>query len=443
MYKKQKLINSFIKPISILWAGSLLGALSAFIVQIFLARNLSLEEYGIFATAFITISTVASFANFGIHQLFLRIFGIEGRFAYRWVKPSYRLIIFGVLLTSILVAVWAIFGPHNFIFRLLLLIMIPLILSQSIFFMVTAKFQLEEKYLLLSFWTAIPHLLRVITVTVVFMYFNSYWNVYSIAYIFTLCSVIIVVVGLYQLKLMKDEKLVLKGHGIEKKSLNESKKYTETIRIKDVFINTWPYGLSAIFWLIFFQTDVIFLEYIDGAKSAGIYNAAFSVIMGIYILPGIIYQQFLMPKIHRWMNKDKEKFLILHYSGNRYMVSLGLLIGCLLFFLAPLFMPIIFGDLYVRSIDVLLIFTIALPIRFLSTSAGAPFYTNNGMKLHVKILGFAALLNCCLNIILIPVYSVNGAAFSTLISEIFLLAAYYIFLNKIFIKDQLKEHNSL
>ncbi|MBC8307530.1 MAG: polysaccharide biosynthesis C-terminal domain-containing protein [Pelagibacterales bacterium] len=143
-----------------------------------------------------------------------------------------------------------------------------------------------------------------------------------------------------------------------------------------------------------------------------------------------------MPKIHRWINRDSIKFFNVHKLGYKYMLFLGLLIGGSLFFIAPILIPFIFGNIYAESSNILLILSFAVPIKFLSTSIGAPFYTEVGMKSNVRFMGYAALLNIVLNIILIPYFFEYGAAFATLISEIFLLFLYFTYVDKVFSKTR-------
>ena len=46
------------------------------------------------------------------------------------------------------------------------------------------------------------------------------------------------------------------------------------------------------------------------------------------------------------------------------------------------------------------------------------------MNNKTKIMGLVAMINLVLNFLLIPIYSIYGAAISTLISEILLLSLY-------------------
>ena len=434
MDKGKKLV-SFLQSVSTVWLGTIFGAFLAFVLQVFLARKFSPEGYGLFSAAFASITLITPLATFGVHQFLLRVFGNEGWGALRWVLKSFNFVLLGCLIVSFILLIWSFFGPHDQLFSLLLIIMIPLIFGHSVFLLVSSKFQLEERFTMLAIWTPFPHFLRFFLVLIIFLVSNWALELNTVAIAFSLSSVILLFVGLFQLRSMRFGKIDLKGHGNPNRKKSH-KIFDKQINLIKIFQNTWPYGVNTILYLIFFQSDVILLEYISGSKSAGIYNVAFTILMGVYLLPSVIYQQILMPKIHRWINRDSIKFFNVHKLGYKYMLFLGLLIGGCLFFIAPILIPFIFGNIYAESSNILLILSFAVPIKFLSTSIGAPFYTEVGMKSNVRFMGYAALLNIVLNIILIPYFFEYGAAFATLISEIFLLFLYFTYVDKVFSKTR-------
>ncbi|MDG2060208.1 MAG: oligosaccharide flippase family protein [SAR86 cluster bacterium] len=430
MFKRFPLVLKYLHEVSFLWIGALLGALLGFLTQIILARNFGPYEYGIFASAFATLTVISSLSTFGVHQFLLKVFGEEGWKGTAWLYQSFRFTLVNSFIVCFLISLWALLGPHEKNFSYLLLIMIPLIFAQAVFNLTISRFQLEQRYKLLALWTPLPHILRFLLILFLLLSAISF-ELNEVGILFSFSSIILVAIGCFYLRSFFLGKIELIGYGLKPESNISEYQKESSIEFKDILKNTWPFGLSAIFYLIFFQTSVIFLDYLDSPESAGIFNIAFVVMMAIYILPGVIYQQFLMPKIHRWINLDKDKFQVFHHSGNKYMLILGIMIGCLLFLLSPSLISYFFGEAYKEAINILLILSFAVPFKFLSTSMGAPLHTENGMKKNVIALGLAAILNISLNIILIPLFSIYGAAFSTLICEIFLLLLYIRFVDKI------------
>ena len=108
--------------------------------------------------------------------------------------------------------------------------------------------------------------------------------------------------------------------------------------------------------------------------------------IAIYFIPGVIYQKFLLPKIHGWANHDEPKMLEIYQAGNGIMLLLGFVILASLFFLAPQIIPIIFGSEYGETSEVLRILLFCIPIRFLATSVEAPLFTKELMKWNGKAI---------------------------------------------------------
>lgn len=191
-----------------------------------------------------------------------------------------------------------------------------------------------------------------------------------------------------------------------------------------VAAQSWPFGLAGVFYLIYFQSDVILLKYISGDEAAGQYNVAFVIMAAVYLLPSVIYQKFLLPKIHRWANHDREQFYRIYRTGNLIMLLLGLLAMLMIWVLAPWGVPLFFSSSYMEAIIPLNILALAAPIRFVATSVGSTLATRQHMKKKVWYMAFTAILNIFLNILLIPEYGIVGAAIATVVSDAALLILY-------------------
>ena len=152
-------------------------------------------------------------------------------------------------------------------------------------------------------------------------------------------------------------------------------------------------------------------------EATALYNAAFAVMLAIYLLPRAIFQQYLLPKYHRWAEHDGERFLNVYRFGNGVMLVIGAIIMVVLMILGPILMPLIFGDKFIETGNVLFWLALSIPIRFLSASVGGSLVTKNNMRKKVKYQGFIALINIVLAIVLIPLYQLNGAIITTIVSE--------------------------
>lgn len=411
-----KSAQSSIFALSALSITTALTALFAFFSQLLFARALGPAHYGALATVLATISLLSPLAGFGIGKYWLRAFGLEGWKARRWLLPSLYLSGLTSILALTLFTIWAMTSTIDPIIGRLALILLPTLLVYPLAELTYAKFQLEERYGALSLWQMTPNLARFI---VALCTFTLGLNLVDVAYGLTvLLGVVIVSFGCVVWRMLRGH-FRLVGH-----SKNDMLPTLPQVHLKDVFKQSWPFALAGMFYLIYFQSDILLLGWMVGPEAAGLYNTAFAVMAAVYLLPSIIYQKFLLSKLHRWAEHDKARFLGIYRFGNAANLLLGSVVAVLLFLLAPQLMPFVFGEAYRASGQLLTVLAVAVPGHYLATSVGAVLVTQNNMRRKVWLMGLSALVNLLLNLLLIPSFGMYGAAWATVISETVLVLAY-------------------
>ena len=424
-------VRKALAAISFLWLGSLAGAGLVFITHVVLARELTPSGYGVFAAALATINVLGPLAGFGVGGFWLKAFGAEGWGAVRWLTRSFRFIILSTTVTLLLLATWAAFGPHDESFRWLLYWLLPVIVGYSFIELVSAKLQLEERYNALALWRLMQHLARLLLVLLVVSGATGQVNLDTIAVVYAAVAFVMMNAGFVQLRAMAQGHLALKGHLKPSDAENIFQtKVTSIVRVSDVARQTWPFALTGLFYLVYFQSAVILLKYLASDQAAGIYNVAVTIMTAVYLLPAVIYQQYLLPKFHRWANYDRSRFLEVYRAGNGGMLLLGVFASGAILLLTPWVIPLLFGKAYQEAVSLLAILALCAPVRFLAISIGATLVTQEHMRLKVLYMGMAAVINVLLNILTIPVYGAQGAAVSTLLSEIMLLTLYLLAVRK-------------
>lgn len=420
-----------IKSLSFLWLGSFLGSGSTFIIYILLARHLGVEQFGIFSSAIAIVTVLSLISGFGVAQAWLKHFGEEGWNAVRWLSSSFKLATISIFIVLLILIIWSTFGPNDSESKKILYILSFFIIGQMITELVSVKFQLEEKYSILSLWQVIPNLLRLsIICFFIYIFKDKSFDVITVAYVYSSVAILFILIGINQLSKMKNDQFDLKGH--KNKIIN----FTNIPNVKETFSHSWAFGLGSIFAFIYLQSDIIMLKYISGNEATGYYNVGFIIISAILIFPTVLYSKFLMPKYHRWANNDKNKFYEYYKKGNLLMFIFGMFFFIIVLSFSNFFIPILFGQDYMNSIILVQILSISLPIYFVAYSIGATLVTKENMKYKVQLMGTTALINIILNTILIPLYNEIGAAIATIISNLILLAFYYLVAErKIFKKD--------
>ncbi len=423
------------KAITLLWFGSLMGAGLAFLTQVILARQLGPAGFGAFAAALATVTLLTPLAGFGVAQFWLKVFGAEGSGAIRWLSASFQFVAISSSVAVALLVLWSFLSAGDEEDRMVLLVLSFYILGQVSVELVSAKLQLEEKYIHLSVWQFLPHLLRLLFIVLFSYIVTESIQIATVAYVYASVAVTFMVIGWYSLKNMKCGEFALKSHPrIDSICENNPK---ESRVVIDVITQSWPFGLAGIFQLIYFLGGVILVKYLAGEEAAGLYNVAFTVIAAVYLLPVVLYQKFLLPKLHRWSSHNRAKLYQVYRRGNIVMLITGILAMTGIWATSTWAIPLFFGVVYDDSIILLNIMAVSIPIVFVSFNSGAMLVTQDHMKKKLQFMAIVAVLSLLLNILLIPVYGAIGAALASLISNSVLLACYYYASKRIVFYDDI------
>lgn len=207
MFKKDSSIRKALGAVSLLWFGSLAGAGLAFFTQVILARELTPVGYGVFAAALATVTLLAPLAGFGVQGVWLKVFGAEGWKATRWLSASFRFVVLSTALTLSLFFVWAAWGPHDESTTQLLFWLSPVILGYLFMELVSSKLLLEERFRSLALWQLLPHFTRLVLILLIVFAGIRNPNVITIAAVYALVAIVVLVLGCVHLKTMAGEVL--------------------------------------------------------------------------------------------------------------------------------------------------------------------------------------------------------------------------------------------
>jgi len=406
--------------IFLLSLGSFAGAGLAFLMQVLLARSLGREAFGLFSSLLAMVVLVTPLAGFGIAQLWLKYFGEEGWEAQKYLSSSFKFVLLSTSIVLVGLFIWAFISQDNKENQILLITLSFYLIGQVSLELVSAKLQLEERYRALSLWQFMAHLLRFVLVAGVLFFSKSNNLLEEVALAYLIVAVFLFSIALLSLKEMTTSSFKLKGH--IKKPTNLTKK---TISMKNIMGASWAFALASFFHLIYFQSDIILVQYIKGDTEAGLYSVAFSIMVAVYMFPAVIYQKFLLPKLHRWAKQDRDTFIKVFNLGNKIMLILGLSAMLLLWLLSSWGLVFLFGEAYYQAIKLLNILALSAPIIFVAFSAGATLVTASHIKRKVKYMGSIALVNILLNLLLIPDFGAVGASVATVLSNLLLLILYY------------------
>lgn len=178
-----------------------------------------------------------------------------------------------------------------------------------------------------------------------------------------------------------------------------------------------PFLFIGIFTTIYFRIDTIMLKFLQGFEVVGWYSAAYRFIDLLAVLPGIfIIATFpIFTKIFK--EGKKEEYLNLFKKTFKYLFIIAVPVLVIGIFLAGDIINLFYTQSFepaTLALQILLIATFLIFINYLFLSL---LSAQNQEKIVMKITGIAAIINIILNFILIPKFSLYGAAAATVITE--------------------------
>jgi O-antigen/teichoic acid export membrane protein len=181
-------------------------------------------------------------------------------------------------------------------------------------------------------------------------------------------------------------------------------------------------GGVAFLWLIYFRIDSVMLGMMRDDMEVGIYNVAYRIMEGGFFIPTIIMIVFFPMLAKRDRFKEIFGKLLFILGG----IGLGTSIA--LYLLSPTLIGLIYGPKFFGAIAVLQTLSLViLPVFFgnLTTQSLVALDLN---KLYLLVTLLGALLNITINYFVIPPLGAVGAAWATLVTEMFvtLLCGYFV-----------------
>ncbi|HAE84918.1 MAG TPA: hypothetical protein DCG78_00170 [Anaerolineaceae bacterium] len=185
------------------------------------------------------------------------------------------------------------------------------------------------------------------------------------------------------------------------------------------------YTYSEFFSVIYMQADVNLLTLLRGKVMAGVYSPALSVINALFIIPSSVYT-FSIPTLSRTYQERPEKLP----ADARKLLAGTTLIGIVLFagvgLLGDDLVRLALGAEYETTGQLITMLSPVLLLKCLEFGLASVIVALNKQKDRIFPQMIAAAMNVGLNLWLIPLYGVFGAARVYVISEVVLFLGYGI-----------------
>ncbi|MBB5828356.1 lipopolysaccharide biosynthesis protein [Micromonospora carbonacea] len=396
---------------------------AAFGSQVLLARTLTREDFGSFTAVLAVVSLTAPLAVFGVSELWLQVFGQEGARAYRWVGPSLRLA--GAACAALLLGVLAWSAAElpdaTAAVRALLATVVA---AQAALALAGSVRQLRGDYRGLSALQLAPHLGRVLVTVAVWA---AGLSVVAAAAGYAVVAVATVAACLLATREFRRGAMPLEGHpapaavpapavvpagpAVPVGGLDAGP------RLGELLGAATPYVLGNVCYLLGIHFGTVLAAELLGGAEAALLAVPMAVLTAVYLVPRVVYQQYLLGKLHRWAGSDAEAVLLAYRWGSAGMVALGVVVAAAVAVGGLVALPVVFGPEYRDAAPVLAVLALAVPFRF-GGAAVAALLTSGGLlrrKVVYQAVGAVVLLAALA--VAVPAWGVRGAAGATVLAE--------------------------
>ncbi|MDD5022966.1 MAG: polysaccharide biosynthesis C-terminal domain-containing protein [Candidatus ainarchaeum sp.] len=254
-----------------------------------------------------------------------------------------------------------------------------------------------------------------LAITILFFYlfgFETEILAYAFVLSFAIASIFLI------LKVMNEIKRINKNFENVKYEKATKKEYWQFT--KEII----PFGmvvtLISYFWVLITYSDRILLGYLLPQEIASAEVGVYSIALGmgtILIAFTISIRTIFFPVISELLGKkETEKMKKTAMTSTKWILMAIIPITLLFCIFSEELLGIIYGKEYQTGWLALVLLTLGLFLKSAGTVPSMIIVTYKKLDIEFKIAGSAAIMNIILNILLIPQYGINGAAFSSLIA---------------------------
>ena len=390
------MLQSIVKNVSVSFIGRVFGSALALVSLGFMARMLGTDGFGEYATILAYLAVFQLFADFGFHTLLTR------EITQHPNKEKELVSQFITLRIVIVVVFLAVACGLIFLFPYSDSVKAGVVIAASgVFAMSLSQIFLGvlQKHFVVYKGALAEVMGRVVQLALIVLFFYTGGGLYHILIAFLASVFITLLINIFFVRKIVRFSLAF---SIDK--------------WKAILKNALPVAVSIIFTLLYFKADTILLSLMKDAEAVGLYNIAYKVLEAFIFFPAALFG-ILMPVLSKQAQKSavlgKTLSVLSHIS---VLVVVPFVIGGVL--VSSSILNIIGGEEFLDS-------TLTLQVLFVAMGfiVFGNLFGNTGIALNIQkktmiayILGF--VFNVVANLIVIPIYSYQGAAVTTLATEI-------------------------
>lgn len=404
-----------IKGVIIVFGLSLLAAFLGYLVRVLLAKNLGIEEFGLFYAVFSFLGLLGIFKSLGFDKALIKFIPeLLHKSKFSLIKSSIIYVAIIQLITNTLVIVLiylfsnylSVHFFHTSDANMVLKLMAIAFFIDTFVFVLKFSFQGFQK---MALFAGIEVIRMLLIFVIIFIGFTLNYEILSPIVAYILAPIILLLIFTPILTKFVFPEFIKSKFILDKELFKRIAKYS-------IFVVTT--GMAS---MMLGYTDSIVLTYFTDLKSVALYNIALPTAnLLIYFARAI--NGILVPLTAELWTKREMKLLNAGMESlYKYSIIIIVPLAFLMFSFTDLIINVFFGKEYILAGNAMKILTIGF---IFGTVNGICTYFFSGIgkpEINSKILFTAAIFDLIGNIVLIPFLGIIGAAITTSLSFVIMM----------------------
>lgn len=395
-------IQTIFKNMGWLVISQIVASVCGFIWTILMARYLGVNNYGIFGFAVSITGILGIIDDLGISSHIVRHISTDYESAPKYLGNAIPLkIIFAAIKLILTFIILTILNINEYTIAITLLFSLEMIFK-SFISTFNGTFQAFEigKYQGIG-------ITLMNTTTLIFILISIYTDLglAGITFSYILANILTFIYEYYVLN----------------KNVVKPKFELDLEFCKKITLLSLPFAITGILYTIYYSIDLVMLTKLVGDYANGIYNATYKLI-SVLTLFYSVYTAVIFPVMSKFFENDKKLLVISYEKSIKYLmlIIIPLATGTTLYSLDII--QLIYGHEYDAAASVLSILIWTVCLLFISGASNTLLNASHKEVSVTKIYAIAAVFNVVLNFIMIPYFSYNGAAITTVLSDVLIVA---------------------
>lgn len=394
-------IQTIFKNMSWLLISQIIASICGFIWSILIARYLGVADYGVLGFAISITSILSILYDLGIGVHIIRHIATDYDSAPKYLGNSIPLkSIFSLIGFIIIFLVLLIINANEITLIISLLFAIQQIFKRFID-LFNGLFQAFEEGKYQGIGNTI---LNTLLLLFIILSITTDLGLYGITISYILANLIALIYEYY----------VLNKH-VVKPNFELDRQFCKKITFAAL-----PFAVSAVLYSIYYSIDIVMLTNMVGNYATGIYNATYKLISVLTLFYGV-YTAVIFPVMSKFFKNDKSMLLVSFEKSIKYLMLVIIPLAVATVFYSTDVIHLIYGHEYDAASSVLSILIWTVCLLFISGTCNTLLNASHKEVTVTKIYAIAAVFNIILNFFMIPYLSYDGAAITTVLSDILIV----------------------